>query len=366
MLNAGAACEVKPDIRTSLRAQPDCGSTMGAPSPLYDASIHAFALGQVATRAGLSVEELTEAAGIAVPTPEQFATSIPYTALVTMLSLVLAGQDDRNVGLRMAEGPPPPLVGLIGYYLVNQPLLRDILAISYDILGRLSNVFRVELKTGRDPVRFSLHPTDPEAPLLDQMAEFHLAIFMHNTRKFVSPDFQPRYVAFAHPAPEDSSEHERIFRCPISFGARTTRMEFDAAWLDAPVPDADPGLQRSLRPYVERELEKFPQRDALSERVGAVLRLRMGAVPLTLKDVARHMGFAPRTLQQQLQQEGTTFQAVLDANRRNIALEALRTTNDPMELISGRLGFADTSAFYRAFRRWTGQAPQVYRNGNAP
>ena len=81
----------------------------------------------------------------------------------------------------------------------------------------------------------------------------------------------------------------------------------------------------------------------------------MASLELTV--VAR----SPRTLQRRLAREGTSFQEVLDGFRRIMAADLLDHPNLAIKEIAFLLGYSDLSAFYRAFRRWHGQAPDAYR-----
>jgi AraC-like DNA-binding protein len=70
---------------------------------------------------------------------------------------------------------------------------------------------------------------------------------------------------------------------------------------------------------------------------------------------------SPRTLQRRLGEEGTTFRQVLAGTRLQLA-EALLADGDlPVTAVALRLGFSETAAFSRAFRRWTGESPSARR-----
>jgi AraC-like DNA-binding protein len=77
--------------------------------------------------------------------------------------------------------------------------------------------------------------------------------------------------------------------------------------------------------------------------------------------VARRLGTSARTLQRRLREEGTSFAAELDAVRRERAEAFLRAPDVSIAEVSWLLGFAEQSAFTRAFRRWTGVAPTEWR-----
>ncbi|WP_040847789.1 helix-turn-helix transcriptional regulator, partial [Nitrospirillum viridazoti] len=70
---------------------------------------------------------------------------------------------------------------------------------------------------------------------------------------------------------------------------------------------------------------------------------------------------SPATLRRSLRQEGRPFQAIKDDLRRRAAEASLAAGTEPIPDLAARLGFAETSAFHRAFRKWTGQAPGAFR-----
>lgn len=327
---------------------------------LFDAALHANWVLHTAGEAGVPRSEL--AGSVELP-PEGYADPmqpVPYTVVAGLLAAAVGRTGRADFALHMGQYAPPEMMGLLGYFLVNQPSLRDILTFSYDLLGRISNVFRMELLLERDPARLALHPTDPDAPMLAHMAEFHCAVFMSNTRMHIDARFAPRAVAFAHPAPPDVSAHRRLFGCPVTFAAPVTTIAFDPAWLERRVPRADPRLHQTLAPYAVQDLERLPRSGALSERLRVEVRQRMGQAPLTLPHVAGALRLKSRTLQYRLRTEGTTFQRIVDAVRKDLACEAL-LDGATVDAVSARLGFADTAVFHRAFRRWTGTTPQAFR-----
>ena len=80
------------------------------------------------------------------------------------------------------------------------------------------------------------------------------------------------------------------------------------------------------------------------------------------------MNMSTRTLQRRLQEEGVSFQQLLERTRRELALQYLGQPQLTLFEIACMLGFADPSNFFRAFKRWFGLPPGQYReqvlNGN--
>ena len=87
------------------------------------------------------------------------------------------------------------------------------------------------------------------------------------------------------------------------------------------------------------------------------LRNRVIGGSCSASDVAEVLSMHRRTLNRCLQREGTTFRAVLDRVRFEAARGLLRDERREIDEVARALGYAEPSAFTRAFRRWCGVAP---------
>jgi AraC-like DNA-binding protein len=79
-------------------------------------------------------------------------------------------------------------------------------------------------------------------------------------------------------------------------------------------------------------------------------------------DVARALGISKRTLGRRLASEGHTFGEVLDRLRFDLATHYLHERELPISEVAWLLGYKDSSAFYHAFKRWTGKTPSRARH----
>lgn len=164
---------------------------------------------------------------------------------------------------------------------------------------------------------------------------------------------------FAFVKPDYASAYARIFPAPWRFGAERTALWFEAAQLKRLVRrDA-----QALRGFLARMLDHMivPPRDT---GIGARVRLHIeGARPSwpDLEQTARALAMSASTLQRRLATEGTTFKALKDQLRREIAIQRLHADRVSLKSLAAELGFADSFAFQRAFKSWTGSPPGAYR-----
>jgi AraC-like DNA-binding protein len=98
----------------------------------------------------------------------------------------------------------------------------------------------------------------------------------------------------------------------------------------------------------------------ISHRVREYLAPRL-LQPCNIEDVAHALHISARTLSRRLREEDTTFQAVKDELRRDIAVQMLIKTDLPISVIGTEVGFHDPTTFHRAFKTWTGGTPKSYR-----
>src|SRR5262249_21828347 len=98
----------------------------------------------------------------------------------------------------------------------------------------------------------------------------------------------------------------------------------------------------------------------VSNRVRRALLDTLPDGAATKPTIARRLGMSPRTLQRHLAGEGTTFKDLVADARMQLARNYLAQRRVPVTEIAFVLGFADVSAFSRAFKRWTGQSPRAY------
>ncbi|MYT27749.1 MULTISPECIES: AraC family transcriptional regulator ligand-binding domain-containing protein [unclassified Streptomyces] len=177
------------------------------------------------------------------------------------------------------------------------------------------------------------------------------------------------WVRFAHPAPAHAEEYPALFGCPVRFGAPQTAAGWDAHWLTAPVVRDQPALAALLRRAPADLLARRDYGTTVAEQVRRALAQALRApAPARLPeaaDIAARLAVSPATLRRRLRAEGTSYQRLKDAVRRDAALTALAAGQEPIAALAARIGFSEDTAFHRAFRRWTGTTPGAYRLAGA-
>jgi AraC-like DNA-binding protein len=186
-----------------------------------------------------------------------------------------------------------------------------------------------------------------------------MAIAFNTLKRICGPDWAPIEVRLARHAPSDIRPYRQFFGRAVRFEQDDTEIVLHSHWLDTPLRTADGQLHEAMRKRLA-ELER-------ASPEGATVQLRRMLPPLisartaSLEVVARLLGLSPRTLARRLAVEGTTYMRLREEARHAAACQLLETTSLPANEISDRLGYANPSAFTRAFQRWAGKGPADWR-----
>jgi AraC-like DNA-binding protein len=173
-------------------------------------------------------------------------------------------------------------------------------------------------------------------------------------------------VIFPYRKPAHFADYALIFTADSRFaptvpgGNGTLVASFNANLLDLPIRRDEAALAAFLDGAPGKITTLYRRDREMVIRVRDLLRAALPATP-TLDDIADRLHLSPRSVHRRLEEEGSSFRAIKDALRRDLALARLDKSHDSIARIATDLGYADPSAFYRACVDWTGLSPAAYR-----
>lgn len=268
---------------------------------------------------------------------------------------------DPVLSLHVAEACPVGAYKVIDYMGANARTVGESFRCAARYFPLINTAVRLVVDEGRDPVTFDVVEARTGGRVSRAYAEFCLAVFVLHVRGGTGVPFPVRRVTFTAAAPDDVREHERIFGAPVSFGADHDRLELDRAVWETPSISPHTGVLAVLIEHADHLLTKLPSGPDLVERTRRAIAQRLRGGEPTLEGVARELGLSARSLQRHLRELGSSFNALADEVREATAWLYLRQPDLALAEVAFLLGFADQSAFHRAFKRWTGLTPRQAR-----
>ena len=267
---------------------------------------------------------------------------------------------DPAVGLRLGAGIRVREFGLVGYALAFSSTAGSALRRLSRYSRILSDSHALTLETEGEATWVHLD-IQPELRAFRPAVDYRLAAILSACREIVSSPIAPSIVQLPYRRPPDVKESERFFGGPLEFGAPRPALLVRNDDLARPNAMADKALTGYLDRLAEQVLAGLGSERTLRERVRRLLWSELTEGVPTLENLARTLGMSDRTLQRQLRGEGTTFVALLQELRRDMAPSLLRDGRLAVSEVAFLLGYDDPSAFRRAFRRWFGRSPRAYR-----
>jgi AraC-like DNA-binding protein len=192
--------------------------------------------------------------------------------------------------------------------------------------------------------------------------EFTVALILRRIRELLGPQLVPAEVWFGHARPAEVGELVSFFGTDrMTFGHPFNGVAIPASLLDAPMPSADADLLPVLDQYANVLVEQVPRAtDFLGTVEAEIHRDLMNGTP-DIETIAERLHMSSRTLQRRLGERDTTFNELLDRTRHRLALKHLSNESLPIAEVAYLLGYSDTRAFLRAFKRWTNTTPTEHR-----
>jgi AraC-like DNA-binding protein len=276
------------------------------------------------------------------------------------LQEAVARTGDVTLGLKAARTRVPGDAGAIEYAMHCAATVQDALNVGARFIRLLNDA--LEIHTERRGSQ-ALVRLESRVALPIVAEDFMVGVFYRiHVRRLLS---KPSEVEcwFQHDPPEDASEYvETLAPARFRFRAPCSGFAFPSRWLSAPLPMADAKLHFILLEHMEQSLAELPYTRTVTDHVRQLISDKLPRVRITAADIAAGLRMSERTLARKLESEGTTFGHVLDDTRRRRAIRYLDDGRLTIDEITFLLGFSQSTAFYRAFRRWTGTTPQQYRD----
>lgn len=200
---------------------------------------------------------------------------------------------------------------------------------------------------------------DPDTPGADLVYDLVMALALRLMQGLAGPRFRPVEVWLAHGAPRQRAPYRRAFGVPLRFDAPRSELHFAERWLQEPLAGADAMQHELVQRAIRAARAGVSPGLAASARAAARALLMMGDA--SAARIAAALDLHERTLRRRLATEGESVQGIVTQARFEVARQLLSQTQLGMADIAEALGYAEASAFVRAFGHWAGCTPGQWR-----
>ena len=310
-------------------------------------------------RAGVPRERLLAQAGMA---PAELARERwPIDHITRLWRAAVHCTQDAGFGLKAGALVGPGSFNVVSYLLQSAPSLRAAIGVVQQYQRLISDGGRFQVIAGAQAGWVVYHPRQGALAFSPHQIEAVLAAVVAFSRWVTGQAVRPLQVQFSQPRVGPLAGYREAFGCPVAFEQAFSGVLLDNALLDAPLPQADAQLARLHHQYAAQRLAVLHEGGALAQELRAWIAAALpGRVP-TRAEAAQALGLSERTLARRMRAQQLSFSALLDAVRREAALQAVAQPGRALADIGQALGFAEPAVFWRAFKRWTGCTPLQWR-----
>jgi len=312
-------------------------------------------------RHGLDADQLLAQAGISATLAQNPLDCVNTEQMVAFFKAAKMSLNDDFFGLMQQKFKP----GTIHYMFelgLRADTLEALIAHCARFVDQLVDGLCVNLVRRSDTVALCLklqHPEcDPEHLLVDQML-----LYWHRVLSW-AVDYQIPVTRLDLTMDEAPNAQRLCYWVCKSWlpGHSVCSIHFDIRYLSLPVV-------RTPKEWLEHGLHQANGLPELpdggqgwSHRLRALLQsdLKQSHPLSSLLEAAQVLGLGARSLRRYLENEGSSYQQVLDQLLHDTAIEKLHVQRLSVAEVAEQLGFAEPRSFSRAFKRWTGVSPTRY------
>jgi AraC-like DNA-binding protein len=281
---------------------------------------------------------------------------IPYAAMGRLFARAAAATAQPAFGLLAGRAWHLADLGLIGTVVRNCRTVGEALE-ALTVYQHLNSAGGVTVFT-RDGATADLGHAiyAPNVEGVDQIYDAVLAVGCNFMRELAGSRWRPGEVFLPHRVPDDRAIYRSVFGVVPHFDAASCALRFPAHWLERPVEGVDAVRKREALAAIHR----LGPPDFVEVARRALRRLLLSGSS-SGNALAAMLSMHRRTLNRRLTDEGTTFRALIDDVRLEVARQLLAYSELPLDDVAAALGYAGMGPFTHSFRRWTGMAPGRWR-----
>ncbi|MEF9995310.1 MAG: AraC family transcriptional regulator ligand-binding domain-containing protein [Burkholderiaceae bacterium] len=264
---------------------------------------------------------------------------------------------DPAIGLHAARKVhPAKVIGLLAHRTLVERTLESAVAVAVKHISKLAPSVEMSVEPDGALCRIVVRLVGRHRSVPMQRYDFAAFSMLRNFEWVTGARLAPAADEHPFPEPDDRQPYDSAYGVPVQFGMPEMVLVMSEADMKQAIPTADPGMVTLLDRLLTKVQLKIEQ--PISSRVRRQFHDGMHKGEPRREVIAARLAMSERTLQRRLAAEGTSYAELLDSERREAAQRLLAIGRLSPTEMSYRLGFSDPSNFYRACKRWFGQAPR--------
>jgi AraC-like DNA-binding protein len=328
--------------------------------PIYNAVL----VFEEATRQGVDRNDLIRGTGFSLKDFQNGDTLKSYDQNIALIERALQLCPLPGLGLRIGRDESATQWGILGYAIMCCKTVREMMAMVIKYHRIAASMAEFYFREEDELAFLEVRPPRALHDALPTVVEEHFSAVLSAARQLTGrKDMRPAELHLSYAKPSHCRMYREFFNCPIHFSQISNTLVLHGKWLKTPITHWSALNSRMAERMCEIQLRRQYVQHDMVHRVRYLLLKHTDTFP-DAEDIAQLLRVTSRTLRNHLHAQGTSFQAILDDVRHQLAVNYLEESDLPLVDICALVGFNDLSNFRRAFKKWSGKTPSELRRAD--
>jgi AraC-like DNA-binding protein len=311
--------------------------------------------------AGVPSEALLQNSGISPGRLDDRDDNVELKSYVQFFETAAIEAGNASFGLHAARLMSADGLGPLSFLFLSAPTLQKAFETFTEYLDTMQqatfNAFDIE----DDHCFFSYAIRNPDISPRKQDAEYSIGVMYNLVKQYLGRNEAPLEVHFEHECQSKHVSYESYFGCPVFFEQPHNRLYLNKSILGQRSSALSPELFPIIVGHLQLGMHVPLESMSVAGRVREILMAQTPDALPKLDDVAMRLGLARTTLMRHLAREGVRFGTLVDERKLDFAQQLMAASNRTISDIALASGYSETSSFTRAFSRYMGVKPSVWR-----
>lgn len=288
--------------------------------------------------------------------------TLPMATYFSLMNMASQHSGTRFLSTKLAHIHNSEDIGILSYMLRNARNLEHVFALLKRYINLVSPDSKITLSEDNNQFILAYGFPNFSPACCYQDVEGTIAQFVIMIRDVLKDDtWQPDKIYFSHKALNEKDRENYPLTKSVIFDHNFSGVVLPKNLIHHSIKDSDPKLLSILESNVLQSSADLIKNDNLVDRIRLLIKSSLYVSTVTANTVASALGMSRRTLHRHLQTSGLTFTELREEIIFDIAKCSVSESNISIAQIAQQLGYSDSSAFNRLFKRCSGITPLQFR-----
>ncbi len=303
---------------------------------------------------------------ISTDTLKDLTSRIAESDFIALWDHIEQHPESNDIALRIGQTINPNAKGLLASWVSQTSTLKEALNtfVEHIPLMNPSESWQLSENNTACSLAFSFKSTKYYP---DPAIERSMSSIVTWAKLLSGKELQITEANFTFPEPDYLESFHEVFGNNIKFNCQKNILIFPKISLELPIISSNNLLKEIIKNKAQFALKELNTDTLLSDKVTSLIQdLISKQQPISVSIISDQLNMSRQTLYRELKKQNTDFKSLFDSTRKDQAMLLLSSGDETIENISLKLGYKDSSSFYKAFKRWYGQSPIAHLKSRIP